>query len=64
VSQHTRYAKWGDWEVWVGKFQFDGWDCFVRRSRGVPEEELVPGGPFPSRPEAGEAGMIYVRTNK
>ncbi len=60
--QQTLYAKSGGWEVWVGKFQFDGWDCFLRRSHAVHENELVPGGPFSSRPEAAEAGISYART--
>ena len=61
MSAQSLYARLGVWEVWVGKFQFDGWDCFLRR-RGVHGDERVPGGPFLSRATAGEAGIIYVRT--
>ena len=55
------------WEVWVGHFRFDQWDASVRRMpvqmfRDVREDELVPGGPFPTRREAGQAGMVYART--
>ena len=50
----------------MGKFQFDQWDAFVRRMavralRDVREDELVPGGPFSTRPEAGQAGIVYAR---
>lgn len=65
--ENTLYARMREWEVWVGKFQFDQWDAFVRRMpvqtvRGVVAEELVPGGPFPTRPAAGQAGILYART--
>ena len=65
--ENTLYAHMTGWEVWVGKFQLDQWDAFVRRMAGrtvrtVGEDELVPGGPFPTRPAAGQAGMVYVRT--
>jgi hypothetical protein len=64
--ENTLYARMVGWEVWVGKFQFDQWDAFVRRMVGRTfrdgrDDELVPGGPFSSRPEAGEAGMVYAR---
>lgn len=63
----TLYARMTGWEVWVGKFQFVQWDAFVRRMpvqtlRDVREEELVPGGPFPTRRDAGQAGMVFART--
>ena len=64
--ENTLFARMPEWEVWVGKFQFDQWDAFVRRLEGrtfrdVGEDELVPGGPFSTRPEAGEAGLVYAR---
>lgn len=65
--QNTLFAQLTGWEVWVGKFQFDQWDAFVRRPSGRPfrdgrEDELVPCGPFHTRPEAGQAGIVYART--
>ncbi len=65
--QHALFARMTGWEVWVGKFQFDQWDAFVRRLGGRPfrdvgEEELVPSGPFRTRPEAGQAGIEYAHT--
>jgi hypothetical protein len=62
--EHRYVARIGRWEVWVGKFQFDQWDAFVRRLAGgvVQENALVPGGPFASRPEAGQAGILYAGT--
>jgi hypothetical protein len=65
--ENTLYARMREWEVWVGKFQFDQWDAFVRRLpartvRGGVADELVPGGPFPTRPAAGQAGIVYART--
>jgi len=57
-------ARASGWEVWVAKFQFDQWDAFVRH-RGfdrVGEDELVPGGPFPSQPDAKRAGIAYARS--
>ncbi len=65
--EHTLYGHAPEWEVWVGKFQFDQWDAFVRRIPGPTvrdgvEDELVPGGPFPTRPAAGQAGIVYART--
>ena len=65
--ENTLYARLCEWEVWVGKFQFDQWDAFVRRMpgrtvRGTGADELVPGGPFPTRPAAGQAGIEYART--
>ena len=64
--ENTLFAQVTGWEVWVGKFQFDQWDAFVRRMavralREVREDELVPGGPFSTRPEAGQAGIVYAR---
>jgi len=64
--ENSLYARMREWEVWVGKFQFDQWDAFVRCLPGlaicsVAPEELVPGGPFPTRPAAGQAGIAYVR---
>lgn len=64
--ENTLYARMREWEVWVGKFQFDQWDAFVRcvpgvTVRGDGADELVPGGPFPTRPAAGQAGIAYAR---
>jgi len=65
--EHILFAQMPGWEVWVGKFQYDQWDAFVRRMgvrtvRDVGEDELVPGGPFPTRPAAGQAGLVYAGT--
>ena len=65
--EDTLYARMPGWEVWVGHFRFDQWDAVVRRMavrtfHDVGEDELVPGGPFPTRPEAGQAGIVYART--
>ena len=65
--ENTLFARMSGWEVWVGKFQFDQWDAFVRRMavrpfRDVGEDELVPSGPFHTRPQAGQAGIVYART--
>ena len=65
--ENTLFARMTGWEVWVGKFQFDQWDAFVRRMavrpfRDVGEDELVPSGPFHTRPQAGQAGIVYART--
>jgi hypothetical protein len=64
--ENTLYAHLTGWGVWVGTFQLDQWDAFVRRMAGrtvctVGEDELVPGGPFPTRPAAGQAGMVSAR---
>lgn len=65
MVDNTLFARTTEWEVWVGKFQFDHWDAFVRRiasAKGhVDDDELVPGGPFPTRPEAGQAGIAFAR---
>jgi len=65
--EHVLFVQMSGWEVWVGHFRFGQWDAFVRRMavrtvRDVGEDELVPGGPFPTRPEAGQAGIVYART--
>ncbi len=54
------------WKVRVEQFTFGQWDAFVRHRTGekVGEDELVPGGPFPSQAEARRAGMAYARTKQ
>ena len=63
----TLLARIPGWEIWVGRCQYHQWDAFVRPIAGrmFPdggEDELVPGGPFPTPPEATQAGMAYART--
>ena len=62
--KHQVVALASGWEVWIAKFQFDQWDAFVRHRETdkVGGDELVPGGPFPSQPEARQAGIAYARS--
>jgi hypothetical protein len=64
MMENTLFARMTGWEVWVGKFQFDQWDAFVRAKtvRTSRDDELVPGGPFSTRPQAGQAGIAYAGT--
>ncbi len=61
--EHRAVAVAGGWEVWVAKFRFDQWDAFVRHREvdRVGEDELVPGGPFPTQPDAKRAGIAFAR---
>jgi hypothetical protein len=60
------FGQMDGWEVWVGKFTFDQWDAFVRQKGclALHGNDLVPGGPFSSRPEAGQAGILYAGTKQ
>lgn len=53
--------------VIVDRIRRGDWDAFLRmvpvQGTGTPGEgELVPGGPFPTRDAAGNAGVAYAKT--